>query len=74
MDQKVVGFSKLTVTELTDKSFLRFSGHLSAGVHHGVQQEVGGQWGLGVGRAEGVGGEEGGGGRRRGGGVWRREG
>ena len=43
MDQKVVGFSKLTVTELTDKSFLRFSGHLSAGVHHGVQQEVGGQ-------------------------------
>jgi len=71
MDQKIVGFSKFTVTELTDKPFLRFSGHLGAGVHHGVQQEVGGQGGGGIGRAEGVGGEAGGGGRRRGGGVWR---
>ena len=71
MDQKIVGFSKFTVTELTDKPFLRFSGHLGAGVHHGVQQEVGGQGVGGVGRAEGVGGEAGGGGRRREGGVWR---
>ena len=38
VDEKIVGFSKLTVTELADKSFLGFSGYLGVGVHHGVEQ------------------------------------